>query len=158
EGVALVRKPWGVGDGGGGRTVEVREMADLVGDGPSRAGRRLPPLLRAERGHDDVERGLLRLQIGGQAAHVDGHAHSPSVAHDGGRFARKAAIPSAASSDPNKAADCAAVTDHASSAARSGTSFTRALARPRAVGPPSRMSATTSASSPSSASAGTARL
>ena len=50
------------------RRIEVREVADLVGNRPSRAGCRRQPLVRRQPGDDGVEGVLLASQIASQIA------------------------------------------------------------------------------------------
>ena len=65
-------------DGGGGRAVEVRQVADLVGHRPPGARRGQPPLLLGQAGHDRIEGVLLGLQVGRHLVHVGHLVISPS--------------------------------------------------------------------------------
>ena len=75
-----------------GRLVEVREVADLVGDGPPGGRGRQLPLLRLAAARDRVQRGGLGEQVGEQRAGRSAAISGPS--RPGARLSRKAAGPS----------------------------------------------------------------
>src|SRR5262249_32018261 len=66
-------EPIRVGGGGQRGIVEVREMADLIGDRPADGRRRQPPLRVVQRREHPVQVcGLIR-EIGNERGHVGGH-------------------------------------------------------------------------------------
>jgi hypothetical protein len=72
-----------------GDLVEVREVTDLVGDGP--AGRRggLPPALLVEAGHEQPQRDRLGREVVGERVHVSWHEVLRSVLGGVCRLARR---------------------------------------------------------------------